>query len=263
MVATELIAPPAWRCIDFISDLHLQAAEPGTFTAWENYLTHTAADAVFILGDLFEVWVGDDSLLPNSFEQRCADVLKSASSRRAIFVMHGNRDFLLSNAFMNASGCIALQDPTVVALGDTRWILTHGDSLCLDDTDYQHFRQIVRGPAWQQDFLSKSLPDRETIAKGIRSQSEERKQSTADYADADTAASIALLNSNSATHMIHGHTHRPHTHVLPSGQTRIVLSDWDLTASPPRAEVLRLQWAKSNHWTSQRIAPEATSTRQD
>jgi UDP-2,3-diacylglucosamine hydrolase len=262
MVATELIAPPSWRCIDFISDLHLQASELGTFAAWESYLTHTAADAVFILGDLFEVWVGDDCLLPNSFEQRCADVLKHASHRRAIYVMHGNRDFLLSTAFMKASSCIALQDPTVLDIGDTRWLLTHGDSLCLDDTEYQHFRHIVRGSEWQQDFLAKPLLDRNAIAKGIRSQSDDRKRSTADYADADTGATIALLAGTSAQHMIHGHTHRPDTHVLPSGRTRIVLSDWDLAASPPRAEVLRLQWTESDHWASRRMPPEATSTSQ-
>jgi UDP-2,3-diacylglucosamine hydrolase len=261
MLATELIAPPSWRCIDFISDLHLQVSEPDTFAAWESYLTHTAADAVFILGDLFEVWVGDDCLLPNSFEQRCADVLKRTSARNAIYVMHGNRDFLLSTAFMKTSGCTPLPDPTVIALGGTRWLLTHGDSLCLDDVDYQHFRKIVRGTQWQQAFLSKPLLDRESIAKGIRSQSEDRKRSTVHYADADTAATVALLNSNAAQHMIHGHTHRPATHTLPSGQTRTVLSDWDQAASPPRAEVLRLQLHESHGWTSQRIAPEATSTR--
>lgn len=261
MKVTELIAPPSWRCIDFVSDLHLQASEAGTFAAWESYLTHTAADAVFILGDLFEVWVGDDCLLPSSFEQRCADVLKRASARSAIYVMHGNRDFLLGTAFMKASGCTHLSDPTAVALGSTRWLLTHGDSLCLGDVDYQHFRKIVRGTQWQQEFLSKSLLDRESIAKGIRSQSEDRKRSTVHYADVDTAATVALLNSNAAQHMIHGHTHRPATHTLSSGQTRTVLSDWDLAASPPRAEVLRLQLRESNGWTSQRITPEATSTR--
>ena len=263
MIAMELIAPPSWRCIDFISDLHLQASELGTFAAWENYLTHTAADAVFILGDLFEVWVGDDCLLPHSFEQRCADVLQRASVRSAMYVMHGNRDFLLGTAFMEASGCTLLPDPAVLVLDSTRWLLTHGDSLCLDDVDYQHFRKIVRGAEWQQDFLSKSLVDREAIAKGIRNQSEDRKRGTAHYADLDTAATIALLDSNTAHYMVHGHTHRPHTHDLPSGQTRIVLSDWDQAASPPRAEVLRLQLQGSNGWTMQRVGLDVTSKHQD
>jgi UDP-2,3-diacylglucosamine hydrolase len=148
-------------------------------------------------------------------------------------------------------------------LGSTRWLLTHGDSLCLDDVDYQRFRKIVRGTEWQQDFLSKSLREREAVAKGIRNQSEDRKRSTAHYADADTAASMTLLNSNAAQCMVHGHTHRPHTHTLPSGQTRIVLSDWDQAASPRRAEVLRLQLREANGWTSQRMGPDVTSIRQD
>jgi UDP-2,3-diacylglucosamine hydrolase len=260
MVATELIAPPSWRCIDFISDLHLHASDTKTFLAWESYLTYTTADAVFILGDLFEVWVGDDCLLPGSFEQNCADVLRRITSHVAVYVMHGNRDFLLGAAFMKASGCIPLQDPTVLGLGDTRLLLTHGDGLCLDDIDYQDFRKVVRSTEWQSNFLSKPLVDRKIIANGIRSQSEGRKKTTEKYADADTAASITLMDCNAAQHMIHGHTHRPHTHIFPLGCTRIVLSDWDLTTSPPRAEVLRLQCVANNHWTTSRENPMAIAT---
>lgn len=263
MLATKLTAAPSWRCVDFISDLHLQACEPGTFAAWENYLANTKADAVFILGDLFEVWVGDDCLLPESFERACVDVLKRASSRMSVYVMHGNRDFLLGKAFMDVSGCVALEDPTVVDIGGTRWLLTHGDSLCLDDIDYQSFRKIVREQKWQENFLSQPLQARESIAKGIRNQSEARKRSTTEYADADTQACIGLLAHNSAQHLIHGHTHKPYTHSLPSGHTRVVLSDWDLAGSPPRAEVLRLQSDDSNGWTIRRIAPETTSSPPD
>lgn len=259
MVTQELISAPDWRCIDFISDLHLHAAEPETFTAWESYLLRTTADAVFILGDLFEVWVGDDCLLPGTFEQRCVDVLKQASSRMAMYVMHGNRDFLLGPDFMLAGGCRQLQDPTVLVLGSERWLLTHGDHLCLADTSYQEFRTLVRSPEWQRDFLSKSLSERLAIAKGIRGQSEERKQSTTDYADVDTDAAVSLMKESATRTMIHGHTHRPFTHTLPSNGRRIVLSDWDLRPPRPRAEVLRLQRGRTKHWTAQRLAPNLTS----
>jgi UDP-2,3-diacylglucosamine hydrolase len=255
MSATELTVPPNWRCIDFISDVHLHAKAPHTFAAWNAHLINTSADAIFILGDLFEVWVGDDCLQPDSFEQQCVDVLKRITSRVPVYVMHGNRDFLLGTSFMSASGCTALQDPTVVALGDCWWLLTHGDALCLDDIEYQRFRKIVRGVEWQQGFLSNSLSERKAIAKSIRTQSEDRKNSSSDYCDADTAASVALLNSNAAQYMVHGHTHRPYTHTLPSGHTRIVLSDWDVEASPPRAEVLRLQLDSGNQWIPTRMLP--------
>lgn len=255
MVATELIAPPSWRCIDFISDLHLHASDAQTFLGWERYLAHTTADAVFILGDLFEVWVGDDCLSLGTFEENCANILKHVTSRVAVYLMHGNRDFLLGAAFMKASCCVPLQDPTLLALGDTRWLLTHGDSLCLDDTEYQEFRKVVRSAEWQTNFLSKPLVDRKIIAYGIRNQSEGRKQAGEKYADVDTTASIALIDANAAQHMIHGHTHKPYTHQLPSERTRIVLSDWDLANMVPRAEVLRLQRDTSSHWTTTRLSP--------
>ncbi|MFM2050796.1 MAG: hypothetical protein RL682_1287 [Pseudomonadota bacterium] len=260
MVAMELIAPPSWRCIDFISDLHLHASDASTFLSWESYLTQTAADAVFILGDLFEVWVGDDCLSLGTFENNCVDVLKRVTSHVAVYLMHGNRDFLLGAAFMKASGCVPLQDPTLLSLGGTRWLLTHGDSLCLDDLDYQDFRKVVRSAEWQNNFLSKPLVDRKIIADGIRSQSDGRKQAGEKYADADTVASMALMDANAAQHMIHGHTHRPFTHQLPLARTRIVLSDWDLDNSAPRAEVLRLQRATPKHWTARRLNPAVRYT---
>ncbi|MDO8264066.1 MAG: UDP-2,3-diacylglucosamine diphosphatase, partial [Gallionella sp.] len=133
-----LQAPSSWRHVDFISDLHLQASETATVQAWQDYMQSTRADAVFILGDLFEVWVGDDviggALDPDQapgFEARCAQILQAASRRLAIYFMHGNRDFLLGPAFASASGMTLLNDPTVLDFAGQRWLLSHGDALCL------------------------------------------------------------------------------------------------------------------------------------
>src|SRR5512133_3271221 len=143
-----LQAPAYWRHLDFISDLHLQASESATFNAWQHFMQTTQSDAVFILGDLFEVWVGDDVLATSGFEARCAQVLKAASQRLSIFLLHGNRDFLLGSAFAQAGGLTLLHDPSVLCFAGQRWLLSHGDALCLADTDYLQFRALVRSPAW-------------------------------------------------------------------------------------------------------------------
>ncbi len=248
--AAELLAPPAWRTVEFISDLHLQAAEPATFAAWQHYLQTTPADALFMLGDLFEVWVGDDavsadvnadpSAMIDSFEARCARVLGQASSRLALFFMHGNRDFLVGPALMGQCHSALLADPTVLGFAGQRWLLSHGDALCLGDVDYLRFRQQVRSPAWQQAFLAKPLPERQAIARGLRQQSEARKQSGAVYADVDAGAARQWLAAANAHTLIHGHTHKPATHALGNGLSRVVLSDWDAQAAVPRADLLRL-----------------------
>lgn len=238
----ELQAPSHWRCIDFISDLHLQASEPATFSAWRDYLQHSTADAVFILGDLFEVWVGDDVLTDaHGFEHKCAQVLREAAQRLDVFIMHGNRDFLMGQRLMQTCGSRLVQDPTVLSFATQRWLLSHGDALCLGDTAYLQFRQSVRSASWQNDFLSKPLEERKTFARQLRSKSESIKNTKMSYADVDTTAAIACLQSGQATTMIHGHTHRPARHDLAQGLERIVLSDWDLSAIPPRADVLRLR----------------------
>ena len=137
----ELHSPPHWRVVDFISDLHLQASEPETFEAWAQYMAHTPADAVLILGDLFEVWVGDDAALePTSFEARCAAVLCSTAQTKAVYFMHGNRDFLVGPDFLQACQVTGLDDPTALNFAGQRWLLSHGDALCLDDVDYLQFR---------------------------------------------------------------------------------------------------------------------------
>ncbi|MEO6321113.1 MAG: UDP-2,3-diacylglucosamine diphosphatase [Polaromonas sp.] len=243
----ELAAPPSWRTVDFISDLHLNADEPATYTAWQSYLQSTPADAVFILGDLFEVWVGDDAVSADfrlhpeaSFENRCAAVLSQAASQRAIFFMHGNRDFLVGPALMALCRATLLGDPTVLTFAGQRWLLSHGDALCLDDADYMEFRQQVRSVVWQSAFLAKPLAERQAIARDIRRQSEARKRSSLDYADVDTAAARQWLEAANASTLIHGHTHQPAVHDLGDGFSRVVLSDWDAQALAPRADVLRL-----------------------
>ena len=264
----EFKAPASWRVIDFISDLHLQGAEPATFKAWQNYLQTTQADAVFILGDLFEVWVGDDVattpapiMAPNStgsppgdFERQCADVLKAASHRSPLFFMHGNRDFLVGDAFLAQCGIQLLADPTVLIFGGQRWLLSHGDALCLADSDYQQFRAMVRSAKWQQDFLSKPLQQRLDLARGLRSQSEARKTTSTDFFDVDSGAAAVWLAHAQAATLIHGHTHRPADHLIhtpeapsaaPQNLRRIVLSDWDAGATPPRLQVLRLDLSQA------------------
>ncbi len=250
----ELIAPASWQAVDFISDLHLQASEPATFGAFLRYLhapPRGQADALFILGDLFEVWVGDDVLDADApttdehrFQRDCAAALHTQSRHTPVFFVHGNRDFLLGPRALEACGMQALADPTVLVFREQRWLLSHGDALCLDDTDYMRFRAQVRQAAWQHQFLAQPLAQREAIARDLRAQSEARKKLTGNdpslWADVDPAAARDWLQHASAHALIHGHTHRPAAHSLGDGLQRVVLSDWDAGAQPPRAEVLRL-----------------------
>ena len=237
----ELVAPSHWRTVDFLSDLHLQASEPDTLAAWHHYLQTTPADALFILGDLFEVWVGDDALDdPGSFESQACALLQAASRQRALFFLHGNRDFLIGPGFARHTGATLLHDPTVLVWQGQRLLLSHGDALCLDDVDYQRFRVQARSVQWQEHFLAQPLAQRRAQARGIRAESEARKQSGAVYADVDGPAAIAWLQAARATTLVHGHTHRPAEHPLAPDVRRVVLSDWDAAAQPPRADVLRL-----------------------
>lgn len=237
----ELAAPSHWRTVDFLSDLHLQASEPATLAAWRRYLQTTPADALFILGDLFEVWVGDDALDdPASFESQACALLQAASRQRALFFLHGNRDFLIGPGFAQRTGATLLHDPTVLVWQGQRLLLSHGDALCVDDVDYQRFRVQARSVEWQERFLAQPLAQRRAQARGIRAESEARKQSGAVYADVDGPAAIAWLQAAQATTLVHGHTHRPAEHTLAPDVRRVVLSDWDAAAHPPRADVLRL-----------------------
>jgi len=244
----QMSAAPQWQTVDFVSDLHLQSEEPKTIAALDSYLAQTPAQAVFILGDLFEVWVGDDALqFEEGAQQAVARLLHQASGRLELFIMCGNRDFLMGEKLIAACGAQRLEDPTLLRAGSTRWLLTHGDALCLADVPYQAFRAQVRSPAWQNEFLSQPLPDRLALARQMRSQSEAQKQqltqSQAPWTDLDQNACLALLAETNADHLIHGHTHQPAKHDLGSGHSRWVLSDWDLHASPARAQALRLSLA--------------------
>ncbi len=244
-------APAHWQAVDCISDLHLQAGEPATFEAWRRWLerpVHERADALVILGDLFEVWVGDDALNGDgpdaAFWRACAEALRDHSRDTPTWFMAGNRDFLLGRDALEACGLQPLHDPTVLHLAGRRWLLSHGDELCLADTDYQRFRAQVRSAGWQSDFLARPLSEREATARELRAQSEARKRQTGHdpslWADVDADAARQWLRAAGADTLVHGHTHRPAEHDLGDGLRRVVLGDWDLAATPPRAEVLRL-----------------------
>ncbi|MFT3720066.1 UDP-2,3-diacylglucosamine diphosphatase [Pseudorhodoferax sp.] len=247
----ELAAPPGWRAVDLLSDVHLRPEEPATFAAWEQAVTHSDADALFILGDLFEVWVGDDALDPavgddsplGQFERRCAEVLRGATARRPVYFMHGNRDFLFGPRGLQATGMQLLHDPTVLLFAGTRWLLTHGDALCLDDVAYQQFRRQVHDPAWQRASLQHPLALRRQMARQIRQASEQRKDQGLGYADVDAQAARAWLQAAGSATLIHGHTHMPAEHDLGDGMRRLVMTDWEAEARPPRLEILRLSTA--------------------
>lgn len=243
MSAAAWVAPQQWQAIDFISDLHLSEALPRTFEAWCAYMRRTSADAVFILGDLFEFWPGSDAVqLP--FEARCAELLREAAQRRHVAVMVGNRDFLLAPDFLQDLGVQPLADPTLLRAWGHALLLTHGDALCLADVAYQKFRAWTRDPATQADFLARPLTDRVRVGAGIRHASEAgRSQSPppGGWPDLDAAASVACLQAAGTRTMVHGHTHRPGASPLAPGFVREVLSDWDLDDTAPRSEVLRLR----------------------
>ena len=232
-----MIAPSDWRMVDFLSDVHLDASEAATFNAWAHHLNTTPADALFILGDLFEVWIGDDTQDP--FHLQYMEVLRTTAKRIPVFFMCGNRDFLVGLHWLQSTGVQGLQDPCVLELAEQKVLLSHGDALCIDDTDYMAFRQQVRSSAWQEAFLAKPLSERQQIAKDLRAQSKARQQTQTNYVDVDPNTARDWLRKNDCKLLIHGHTHRPATHDLGNGLSRMVLSDWEALATPPRLEVLR------------------------
>lgn len=240
----ELVAGSHWRRLDFISDVHLHAEEPETAAAFFRQLDATDADALFLLGDLFEVWVGDDAL-SDPFADRCAQALERVGRRCALHFMHGNRDFLASHGLMRRCSATLLADPTVLVWGNERVLLSHGDALCLDDAPYQAFRAQVRSAAWQTAFLARPLAERQEVARQLRTQSQQqqaqRQASGQAWAEVDARAARQALEAAGARLLIHGHTHRPGRHELGEGLVREVLSDWDAGAHPPRGQVLRLE----------------------
>jgi UDP-2,3-diacylglucosamine hydrolase len=235
-------APTSWRQIDFISDLHLDVQHPRTTQAFKDYLASTTADAVIILGDLFEAWVGDDMRsLP--FEAGMVEAMALTGQRLWLGIMVGNRDFLMGSALMAACHARLLHDPFVLSAFGKRHLLTHGDAWCLADHDYQQFRAMVRQDAWQQAFLAKPLAARLDIARQMREASEARKAKgqSETWADVDEPCAIEHLSRLRCEQLIHGHTHRPGSVGMGAdGATRHVLSDWDLDSTPGRAEVFEL-----------------------
>jgi UDP-2,3-diacylglucosamine hydrolase len=240
-----LHAAPHWRCVDIVSDLHLSPATPRTAAALADYLRTTDADAVLVLGDLFEVWVGDDLLdEADSFEAVVLRQFADCATRRTVAMLVGNRDFLLGPRAAALAGWQVLDEVCVLDAFGRRTVLVHGDAQCLADVDYQRFRLQARDPAWQQQFLAQPLERRRAFARGLRDSSEHRKRTLgmAAYPDLDRDAMRDLLHQQGATTLVHGHTHRPGDEVLGDGLVRHVLTDWDLDhgSAAPRAEVLRL-----------------------
>ena len=240
---STLTAPAHWRTVDFISDLHLADDTPKAVSAWADFLLNTTADAVFILGDLFEVWVGDDSR-HDGFEAHCAAMLAQAAAAKTIGFMAGNRDFLLGDEMLQSCGVLRLADPTVLVAFGQRVLLTHGDAWCVDDVAYQAFRLQVRDPAWQTNVLSQPLPQRRLFARHLRSESERQMAlNVGSTFDVDTSTALLWMDAARAPTLIHGHTHRPGSNTLAPDRVRHVLSDWELDSIDPtileRAEVLR------------------------
>jgi UDP-2,3-diacylglucosamine hydrolase len=233
----------AWQHMTFISDLHLQASQVATFQLWRSGLRHLQTDALFILGDLFEVWVGDDILAApqGDFERQCCEVLRQFSDRIPVFWMVGNRDFLWGEKAAQQSGMQTLQDPCVINTVEGRWLLSHGDALCLADTAYQDFRRQVRSAPWQDAFLAQPLTQRLQVARDLRAQSDALKQSQTHWVDVDNSAALTLLQAHQANVLIHGHTHQAAIHRLSPTHERWVLSDWDAQTTPARAQWLTWQ----------------------
>jgi UDP-2,3-diacylglucosamine hydrolase len=237
----EVDAPRDWLQVEFLSDIHLQPSDTATYQAWRHYMNSAQCDALFILGDLFEVWVGDDVLNDPAhglFWQQCVAILHQTSQRLPVHFMVGNRDFLAGSSLRAAAGLHGLSDPAVLDWGHTRWLLSHGDALCTDDQPYQAFRQQVRQSAWQTQFLSQPLPQRLAMAQEMRAASEARKTEYQQWVDVDDMAALQALQAHHCTTLIHGHTHRSAHHPLPNGCDRWVLSDWDASAPMPRLQVL-------------------------
>ncbi|MDT3669848.1 MAG: UDP-2,3-diacylglucosamine diphosphatase [Aromatoleum sp.] len=216
----------------FISDLHLSDAQPATLRVFLSFLRGPArsAEALYILGDLFEYWAGDDDRdapLHRTVQDALTDLSRAGVS---IYFLAGNRDFLVGDAFAHAAQIELLPDPTLIEIAGQRVLLTHGDALCTDDQAYQAYRKQVRDPAWQSAFLGRPLGERKQIIESLREQSEAAKQVKAtEIMDVNPSAVAALLREHAYPALLHGHTHRPAHHRLQvDGRDceRWVLEDW-------------------------------------
>ena len=211
----------------FISDLHLEESRPDVTQAFLTFIENISnrAERLYILGDFFEVWLGDDN--DSLLNQSVIAALKSLSMPR--FIMHGNRDFLIGEAFCKQTGFTLLPDPTRLLLFNEPVLLMHGDSLCTGDVEYIKIRGMLRNPKFQKELLSKSLQERANIAANARNQSKKHtRQTKIDIMDVTQEEVVASMKKNGSQLLIHGHTHRPDVHNVPqvNGQ-RVVLGDWD------------------------------------
>jgi UDP-2,3-diacylglucosamine hydrolase len=221
----------------FISDLHLQESHPRTAEAFFRFLAERAAHAnqLYLLGDIFEYWAGDDDL-DSPFNQRIVEALRAlGESGVAVYWMAGNRDFLVGAGFARAAGLTLLAEPHVTTIGGRRIALVHGDAECTGDTKYMAFRAQVRQSAWQQQFLTMPLAQRKAIIAGLREGSREAHTTKSyEMMDVTPAAIGALFESTGADVIIHGHTHRPALHLGADGKRRYVLPDWELDGEQER-----------------------------
>ena len=214
----------------FISDLHLDPSRPAMVRLFLHFLARARgeAQALYILGDLFEAWIGDDAVGPE--EPALAGLRAFAAAGPGLYVMRGNRDFLMGEDFARMTGATLLPDPTVIGVDGEAVLLMHGDTLCTDDQDYQRFRAMVRDPHWQRQFLSLSVPERIEQARRARSESTGRNSVLEDYLmDVNPGAVEQAMQAHGVRTLVHGHTHRPAVHdLLLDGRRarRIVLGDW-------------------------------------
>jgi len=234
-----------------ISDLHLDDSRPDITSAFLRFLDEQARgqERLYILGDFFEVWIGDDERSP--LQEQVAGALKALTdSGTELFLMHGNRDFLIGEDFCRRTGATLLPDPTVVDLYGEPTLLMHGDSLCTADTEYQKFRANMRNPQWQQMILSRPLVERQTMARQLREISMTKNQNKAEaIMDVTPEEVVREMEAHGVRQLIHGHTHRPAVHDLTvNGRPaqRIVLGDWDthvwwLEAAPGQTPELHKQ----------------------
>ena len=212
----------------FISDLHLDRDQQEISFHFLNFIKTRASSArvLYILGDLFEVWSGDDD--PAEEFTEIFDALKNLSKTTEIYFLPGNRDFLVGQQLAQKLGFEIIQGPHIIQLGSKRIALLHGDELCTDDIDYQKFKSMVRSSQWQHDFLSKPLSERLQITAQLRQQSKsEMAGKSADIMDVNQLEVTKVFKELNVDTIIHGHTHRPGIHQLENNRQRIVLGDWN------------------------------------
>jgi UDP-2,3-diacylglucosamine hydrolase len=216
----------------FISDLHLDGSRPEITGLFLKFLQEEArrASSLYILGDFFEAWIGDDDDDPHH-AQVLAGLKDLTRTGVPVSLMHGNRDFLIGTRFAERTGVKLLADPTVLDLYGTPTLLMHGDTLCTDDAEYQMVRRMLRDPAWQREYLAKPIPERRAIAAQARAQSKAHTAAQAEYImDVNQKAVEAVMTKHGVTRLIHGHTHRPAVHRFKTADgkamERIVLGDW-------------------------------------